>query len=113
MGLFTKSPEPEREESLEQVRSRRESELLETIRALDSQRDSLRSLIEVFRREHMVIVNDQITFATSELHGRDVLAAQWSALCAEASEIARRRDAALAEWSSLCSNPKETSHHAD
>ena len=112
MSLFTKSEASKREPTVEQARAARESELLEEIRALDSQVEKLRSLIAVFKSEHVAIVGGQTVFATSDLHGRDELAEQWNGLCAEAARLAQERNAALSAWSELHSNPGEVSHHA-
>jgi hypothetical protein len=113
MKLFSKSadPEPAPMESYEQARARRESELLEQIRTFDSQVETLRSLIDTFRREHLGIVNGKAVFVTSSVNSRDELASTWSTLVCEANELRRKRDAALAEYSELHSTPGEVASH--
>jgi hypothetical protein len=114
MSLFSKSlPEPEREPSVEIQLQMREAELLAEIRRLDSQLDTLRSLLQTFRSEHTILISGQIAFKVADISERDGLAAQWSALLSQLGEVGRARDKALHDWSELCSNPKETSHHGD
>ena len=113
MKLFSKSPEPEPApvESFEAARARRESELLEEIRKLDEQRDTMRSLISTFKNEHIGIVGGRVVFMTSDFNSRDVLASQWSALVSgserKTSATARCQKA---EYSELHSTPGGSEH---